>query len=751
MRFILTLILICYISTVNAKENSSLVSVNIAEDKSYNELLNKHLGLNSIDEIKTIELAKQALSLSMDNNQQLATAEVSVLLGDLILQSQDIVQSIQHYVTASVIYKKLDDNRLTEVTKKIDQLLPLAKELGKSSDIALLLAAKSDEQYQLKQYNLAVVLYLRAVNYLLEQDAPFLKKQLGVTYTSLAQSYKRLNSRVQTAWYYKQALAVFRQLDNKKYIARTLNTLAEAERKLENYLSSLDYSVESIELHKQINDPVGHAKALTGAGIIYRYIELYEKSLNYMYEAHQFYKKANMISDVGKTSNQMGLIYTRLKEFEQARSFYQLTIDLPEEKVEPSTLASALREMAVIETKAHNYNTAKVLAFKASKIYQDTGDRKNQALIARIIGNIYRDKVSYPQAIDYYRESLSIATEIGNKLYQAKAQTPLAAMLFSTDLDESILLLNKAVRLSTEINDNAQKLYAYRELRKAEKLRGNYSESLRYAELEIIYSGILQKERENKQLDKLKATLYSQKIEMELESLKEKAERDRLELAKKSSEMELVKQAKTIAELELKNNKYSNIALGSLLVASVILIIMVCFKFIASKKRNLELGYLAARDPLTNCYNRRTLLNHLEMDFQRLEDIGDYSIIMADIDHFKKVNDTYGHVTGDRVLCQVVETLQHCVRAEDIVARYGGEEFCIVLQGLDAVKAAQIAEKMRCSIEHTNYNGVSVTCSFGVTTIRFNASDPNELIAQADSALYQAKSSGRNSVVLWSE
>ncbi|WP_413284308.1 diguanylate cyclase [Vibrio sp. MA40-2] len=750
MRFLLTLIFICYFSTVNAKTNNLPTSVDIGEELSYVELLNKSKNLSDLDRITSLKLAEQALALSVKNNQYSDMAEANVLLGDLALKSNDIVQSMEYYSSASIIYHQLNDDRSVEIDKTIDELLPLAIQLNKTSEVASVLLAVSEHKYQQKRYDVAIVFYLHSVNYLINADESAQKK-LGRTYTGLAQSYKRLNDKEKTVWYYQKALAVFKQLQNKKYIARTLNTLAEAERKLEDYLSSLDHSVESMELHKQINDPVGHAKALTGAGIIYRYIERYEKSLHYMYEAHQFYKKANMLSDVGKTSNQMGLIYTRLKEFEQARSFYQLTIDLPEEKVDPSTLASALREMAVIETKARNFQVANELALKASKIYQDTDDRKNQALIARIIGNIYRDKVMYPQAIEHYRESLSIATEIGNKLYQAKAQTPLAAMLFSTDIDESMRLLQKAVMLATEINDNAQKLYAYRELRKAEKLRGNYAESLRYAELEIIYTGILQKERENKQLDKLKATLYSQKIEMELESLKEKTERDSLELAKQNSEMELVKQAKTIAELELENNKYSSMALSLLLVASLMLIVMVCFKFIASKKRNLELGYLAARDPLTNCYNRRTLLSHMEMDFARLEEIGEYSILMADIDHFKKVNDTYGHIAGDKVLCRVVETLQNCVRAEDIVARFGGEEFCIVLQGLDETKAVQIAEQMRNNIEHTSYEGISVTCSFGVTSVRFNANDPNELIAQADSALYKAKSLGRNSVALWSE
>lgn len=127
-------------------------------------------------------------------------------------------------------------------------------------------------------------------------------------------------------------------------MARTFNTLAEAQRYLGNLVLALDYALQSLALHGQIDDAEGRAKALMGAGIIYRYIGRYEQSLKHVHQAHKYYKKVNDATGIAKTSNQIGHIYFRLEQFDQARSFYMLSISLPEEKVEPKTLATALEK-----------------------------------------------------------------------------------------------------------------------------------------------------------------------------------------------------------------------------------------------------------------------------------------------------------------------------------------------------------------------------------------------------------------------
>jgi len=173
---------------------------------------------------------------------------------------------------------------------------------------------------------------------------------------------------------------------------------------------------------------------------------------------------------------------------------------------------------------------------------------------------------------------------------------------------------------------------------------------------------------------------------------------------------------------------------------------------IAIEKQNKELSYLATRDPLTNCYNRRALYQYLEGKSEggRITD-GEYCCIMADIDHFKRVNDTYGHGVGDDVIKMTATTLQETVRDQDRVARFGGEEFCIILPGVDLERAFQIAERCREKIAAADCDGVKVTGSFGVTSIRLGAANTQELLQQADQALYYSKQHGRNQVTRWQQ
>jgi len=174
------------------------------------------------------------------------------------------------------------------------------------------------------------------------------------------------------------------------------------------------------------------------------------------------------------------------------------------------------------------------------------------------------------------------------------------------------------------------------------------------------------------------------------------------------------------------------------------------------QRQNKELHYLATRDPMTGCLNRRSFNEKFAESFAnaRSQDV-ELTCIMVDIDHFKLVNDNYGHGVGDDVIKMLASILLSSTRDEDIVSRYGGEEFCIILPGLDVDEAVSIAERIRLKIKKdsisTFESGPHITASLGVSSIYDHAKDPAELNDQADQALYVAKESGRNRVVRWVE
>jgi diguanylate cyclase (GGDEF)-like protein len=167
------------------------------------------------------------------------------------------------------------------------------------------------------------------------------------------------------------------------------------------------------------------------------------------------------------------------------------------------------------------------------------------------------------------------------------------------------------------------------------------------------------------------------------------------------------------------------------------------------KQLNELLERRATTDMLTGIYNRLRFNEFLDREISEvLRYPHPLALIMFDIDNFKKINDTYGHHTGDRVLQDLVKVLSANIRETDVFARWGGEEFMILSPYMDVEHSIQLAEKLRSVIEVHRFDGPAlVTSSFGVT--QFDVHDTAEsLIARVDTALYQAKAAGRNRVVL---
>lgn len=183
----------------------------------------------------------------------------------------------------------------------------------------------------------------------------------------------------------------------------------------------------------------------------------------------------------------------------------------------------------------------------------------------------------------------------------------------------------------------------------------------------------------------------------------------------------------------------------------------VCFRLSvasADEERVLKQLYESSvRDPLTQCFNRHYLSGQLlsEVSFAQRHQ-ADLSVLMFDIDFFKRVNDTYGHQAGDLVLVAVAKRVQQQLRTEDLLARYGGEEFVVVLRGVTVAGTARAAERLREAIEREpvqlEADSIAVTVSVGCGSLgECDETTPDGLIQLADRRLYAAKRAGRNCVI----
>ncbi len=170
------------------------------------------------------------------------------------------------------------------------------------------------------------------------------------------------------------------------------------------------------------------------------------------------------------------------------------------------------------------------------------------------------------------------------------------------------------------------------------------------------------------------------------------------------------------------------------------------------KNNYIKLYEASLIDTLTKIYNRKTILDKLNSEFQRAKRLNNnLSVIMCDIDYFKKINDSYGHIIGDKILENIGEILKTNLRLYDSAGRYGGEEFLLILPDTDTNTAYKVADRIKKYLENNHLKvgkfSIPVTMSFGISSSSGKKSI-SELIDNADKQLYKAKRAGRNRIIL---
>lgn len=180
-----------------------------------------------------------------------------------------------------------------------------------------------------------------------------------------------------------------------------------------------------------------------------------------------------------------------------------------------------------------------------------------------------------------------------------------------------------------------------------------------------------------------------------------------------------------------------------------VLLVSIGVLLMAGERVRAEFEYLATHDSLTGAHSRRAVLAACADELARWSRYGKpFSLLILDIDHFKRVNDAHGHLAGDQVLARFVRLAESHLRSADRLGRYGGEEFMVLLPETDSAAAQAVAERMRAALDATPEAAGLPHCtvSIGVTTAQPGDKSVDALIARADAALYEAKAQGRNQV-----
>lgn len=655
-------------------------------------------------------------------------------------------QIVQIDARLARIKQLISKQKHLEAAHLLDDLTSRVTEHGTPLQTGLIFYTKGDNFYKQKQYTKALEQYRIATQYLTNGDDNT-RKLLAACYHQIAQSYKHLKKVDESVVHYQQSLAIQRVRGDQPAIAKALKNLAMSENRQGAYVSALEHALQSIEIQKQYSPPKDLAQILLATGIIYRNIGHYEKSLEFVKQAEILYEREGDIAHLAEVENQTGLIYTSLKQFDNARSFYLKTLSLPIEQVKPETRAAAFREIGRIDYEKGHFDTAATMLDTAAAIYQSLNNSSKVALTYLLSGRVYIAQGYLNIAGRYLRKSLAFGSQSAE--LQAMALIELGLLALTTDPKQATEQFVQALAFTQQYESTEEQKVAYQGLKQAAKTTGDIAKALEYSEQVNRLTDAIHQQAEEAELAKVKVILESDKLERDLLVLTEKVKLEKINVARKNDELKIIKQANRIAELEVKEQQTTNFMLMGLLSLCLLIVFWVYRGFKATKVRNRELDYLASRDSLTGCYNRRALFNRLTQVFDSEQPAKQCSIILIDIDSFKAVNDQYGHSKGDDVLCGVAKVLKRDLTEQDCLARLGGEEFCVLLTDARASQAEGIAEQMRQQVENEEFSGVQVTCSFGVAFWQADVASHDEIIERADKALYQSKSNGRNQATVW--
>jgi diguanylate cyclase (GGDEF)-like protein len=513
-----------------------------------------------------------------------------------------------------------------------------------------------------------------------------------------------------------EALRLFEEINDDFGRAHAMNIVGNVNERLGKHTIALEFHRKSLEIRREIDDTEGASTSLNNLGNVYSSFGEYATALNNYLESLRLYQEIDNSMGISRTLNNIGYIYTRLEDWDKALDHLQRALLLKQQIGDKQNEGLVLIHIGNVHEFRRDYANALEFYTRGLRITQDVGDRQNEASSLNDIGNVYQELGDFQKAVSYYTQSLQIAQEVGIKFYETKALTNLGTTLIKlNDPKEAVKHLTRAIVISEEIKSNDLIYRAHESLSKAYELMGDLAQSLlHYKAFHRSREQVFSEDSANK--------IKSVVIQTEVEKSQREAEIYRL----KNVEL-----ASAYQDLHVVNEEKSEL--------------------VAQLKQQAEaLDRQTKEDSLTGLFNRRYLDAQISQEFSRARRFNrDLTVVMADIDNFKSINDKFSHQVGDEVIKTVARILRESCRMIDVVTRFGGEEFVLLLIETPVHKARMLCEKIRVAIEQHNWVAIDpalqVTISMGLTD-DLGLADPQAMLSDADGKLYAAKRAGRNRI-----
>ncbi len=512
---------------------------------------------------------------------------------------------------------------------------------------------------------------------------------------------------------FSRALLIQREIGVMSEVSNSLNNLGFVHSTdLADYGRALAYHLEALAIRERVGDRWMIALSLNNIGIVYSRLRQYERALEYFQRALVIRRELDVLPSVGATLSNIGDAHMDLGEFEQALSHQRQSLAIREKVGDPLAISLSHRNIGMAQLAMGHPDSALVELSLATRGAEEAG---NQALVVRnLIGLSAVDR-------SLGRHASSVRTA------------------------------NSALTLARAMGSRELTRQAWEELSAAQSDAGNLASAL------VSY----------RSFKALSDSIYDENTSRRVAVLERHADAERREheasqLRAQAAMLEVVADRRALQR-------------NAVLVVGILLGLLGLVAYRRRVDRTRLAEELSMTDSLTGARNRRYVEHMLPLDIASSRrryraaverglpppEEADVGAFLLDLDHFKQVNDQFGHAAGDRLLKELASTLRTACREADVVARWGGEEFLVVTRFIDRRQAGRVAERLRLAVEsHTTVLGdgrvIRVTCSLGHAVFPFSPSQPDalsweEVVSLADHGSYAAKRSGRNSWVGYAE
>lgn len=576
---------------------------------------------------------------------------------------------------------------------------------------------------------------------------------------------------------YQQALTLFPQATEPLNIALTYNLMAQSLRAQQKYISALSYVRKALALMREQGATAPMADAFNAMGVIFERLDNLEESLAAHSQALDIRRALNNRPGIADSLYNIGEIYRELHDFTSAELYLTESVELDQSLNNRSNQAYGLYKLADIQCALNKREQALDNGLQALALFTELDAKENIANVLVNLAKLELHSENYTEAMDYLDEATLVlpkntAPDLKFKLqlYRAKIFMGLHAL---ADAEAVLLRSKEQLQEVADSVDITTKLAVYRLLSELLAQQGRTEQALAV----LRQHNSLQDEHINK--------TRAQSVANVKDSVDFFRREQQLELLARDHSLQTVKNAQRRFER-------NTVLIGFLVFFALVLALLGRYQIrrhnIILKQqvlertgelveKNIELERVCAQlqdvsqtDQLTGLSNRRFLLEHIEQECAKsIRDYlnwlqsksaapiqSDLIFYLVDLDHFKQVNDRYGHSSGDAVLAQMKAVLAKLFRETDYLIRWGGEEFLIVARFSQRNNAALLAERLRTLVQTTEFTAgeqvIKLTASIGFACFPFYTDRPgqyswNQVVDVADICLYAAKYSGRNTWV----